>query len=62
MTKIKEQMKLLKDAGHGVTESCKKISESFISYSLPSSYKNLKKFYDGSKNDSKKMTNRKGDK
>ena len=62
MTKVKEQMKLLKDAGHGVTESGKKIAESFISYALPSSYKNLKKFYDGSKDDSKKMTNRKGDK
>ena len=51
MTNLKDQMKLLQDAGKGVTESFKKVTEPFVKESviLPKAKKFLKGMTGGSK-------------
>ena len=58
MTGVKDQYKLLKDIGKGVTEGVKKVSEPFVKEAviLPE----VKKFFKGLKSGSKKIL--KGDK
>jgi len=55
MTSLKNQMKLLKDAGKGVIESVKKASEPFVKEAviLPE----VKKIFKGLKSGSKKTIN-----
>ena len=62
MTSLKDQYKLLKDAGKGVAEGAKKAVEPFLSESvfIPGAVKSVKKFFEGSKDGSKKII--KGDK
>ena len=58
MTSLKDQMKLLKDAGKGVVEGVKKVSEPFVKEAviLPE----VKNLFKGLKSGSKKII--KGDK
>ena len=55
MTSLKDQMKLLTDAGKGVVEGVKKVSEPFVKEAviLPE----VKKLFKGLKSGSKKIIN-----
>ena len=55
MANLKDQMKLLKDVGKGVTEGLKKTAEPFVEEAviLPK----IKKFFKGVKTGSKKIIN-----
>ena len=58
MTSVKDQYKLLKDIGKGVTESVKKVTEPFVKEAVDLS--ETKKLLQGLKSGSKKII--KGDK
>ena len=62
MTSLKDQMKLLRDAGKGVVEGVKKVAEPFKEESvfIPGAVKSVKKIFEGAKEGSKKII--KGDK